>query len=42
MVDNEPELVFIKEELFEDQPVDQQRGHASKRKSMCLVIIEKF
>ncbi|XP_029612624.1 zinc finger protein 24 [Salmo trutta] len=37
LVDNEPELVFIKEELFEDQPVDQQRGHASKRKRSVAV-----
>ncbi|XP_055752880.1 gastrula zinc finger protein xFG20-1-like [Salvelinus fontinalis] len=37
LVDNEPELVFIKEELFEDQPVDQQRGHASNRKRSVAV-----
>nr|XP_046160283.1 zinc finger protein 24-like isoform X1 [Oncorhynchus gorbuscha] len=35
--DNEPDLVFIKEELFEDQPVDQQRGHASNRKRSVAV-----
>ncbi|XP_041718833.1 gastrula zinc finger protein xFG20-1-like isoform X1 [Coregonus clupeaformis] len=37
LVDNEPELVFIKEELFEDRPVDQQRGHASNRKRSVAV-----
>ncbi|XP_014048158.2 uncharacterized protein isoform X2 [Salmo salar] len=37
LVDNEPDLVFIKEELFEDQPVDQQRGHASNRKRSVAV-----
>ncbi|KAJ7992096.1 hypothetical protein DPEC_G00275010 [Dallia pectoralis] len=32
LVDNEPELVFVKEEMFEERPVDQLGGHTSHRK----------
>ncbi|KAL0992645.1 hypothetical protein UPYG_G00096140 [Umbra pygmaea] len=37
LVDNEPELVFVKEELFEDRPVDQPRGHSSNRRRSVAV-----
>ncbi|XP_028978872.2 gastrula zinc finger protein xFG20-1-like isoform X5 [Esox lucius] len=37
LVDNEPELVFVKEEMFEDRPVDQLRGHTSNRKRSVAI-----
>lgn len=32
LIDNEPELIFIKEEMFEDGPAGQQKGLPGKRK----------
>lgn len=37
MMEREPDLIFVKEEMYDDYPIGQQRSLTDNRKSKCIL-----
>lgn len=37
MMEREPDLIFVKEEMYDDYPIGQQRRLTDNRKSKCIL-----